>query len=158
MDGIDLSADARAEHPAASGGIRMRWELFQTTRRLAARADEAAYDLRSSLVDRYGDLTSEKEAAELWGHDPQYALLGPANAESDAMSWAETDRIDELLAYPADSVADLAVKLAAVLYVWRQIRSLETEAEYHETLAMAFLNDAEKVLRSSVPPIEEAAS
>ena len=46
------------------------------------------------------------------------------------MTWAKTGRIDELLACPAILVADLAMKLAAVLYVCRQIRSLD-EARPH---------------------------
>jgi hypothetical protein len=64
--------------------------------------------------------------------------------------------MDELMAYPAKSVPDLAMKLAAVLHVWRQTRSLKTAPEYHEHLALVLLNDAEKVLWPDVPVLEGA--
>jgi hypothetical protein len=129
----------------ASPVVRELWDSLQDTHIKSERAHKAAKDIRNGLVKRHGDLKKGETSVSRWGHDPDSHLLRAANHEADKLNDEETDCLDELIAYPAKSAPDLAVKLAAVLHVWRSL---------HEKMALAFLNDAEKVLWPEVPVLK----
>jgi hypothetical protein len=138
----------------ASPVVMELWDNFQDAHVMSERAQKAADEIRGGLVERHGDLKFGENGAKVWGHDPEYERLGAANYEADRLSNEEADCLDEFIAYPAKTTQDLAMKLAAVLYVWRQIKSLREEPSYHERIALALLEEAEKVLWPDVPVLE----
>jgi hypothetical protein len=82
----------------------------------------------------------------MWGHDPDYPRLKRVNAECDEANSIEGERLDEIMAFPAETVADVAAKLTAVMTTQRHIRIDEDEADYCEILMRDFLLDAQRVL------------
>jgi len=104
-----------------------------------------AVALRAALAARWGEPMSPVSAADLWGHDPEYQKLPGLNAESDRFTDLRADLSELMAATPATSLAGLRVKVRLAIGVWPRGRSWD-ETEFHEDVALAALQDADRLL------------
>jgi hypothetical protein len=127
--------------------VQALWQRYLGAFREAKKASRAGEELRDALVAQYGDPWGRNRARALWGRDPRYPILVALNEESNRIEIGRVDRLDEMMRCPSQRIADLRVKLAAVLGEWRQNGEIVSEeCEYHLTLAFLLMQDAETVL------------
>jgi hypothetical protein len=133
-----------APSSSVTPAIQSRWLALQETAAALKRVDSSAAELRAELVARYGEILGNWTNAKHWEGDPDRARLRHLIAESDRLGGIEADQLDDLLTCPAESIGDLSLKLSAVLGVWREKpKHFEEASEYHEDIALTFMQDAE---------------
>lgn len=141
-----LGAPVPVASNSLSPAIIPLWAAWSKAHAALEKTYAESSGLRAQLVARYGECRGKTSGFDMWGHDPDYPRLKRVNAECDEANSIEGERLDEIMAFPAETVADVAAKLTAVMTTQRHIRIDEDEADYCEILMRDFLLDAQRVL------------
>ncbi len=126
--------------------IYNRWRAIEDA---AAVVEKQHTDLRADFVRRYGECWASDEGYDRWERDPRRPELTALTAECNDLADKSTSQIDAMQVTPATSVEGIYCKMLVALDVWSFIErpSVDPEdVEYHDTMTVAFLRDAARVL------------
>ena len=147
-----LSAEA-APIPAQPDPVVALYARYRAIEDEEAVVSERHDAMRSGFVQRHGDIRFDDVAAyAAWKSDPLRAELDALRERSNALCDASSDLLDAMTATPATSVEGIRCKLVAALDVWSFIEAPGFDPdriEYQDTLTVAFLRDAVRVLGGS---------
>ena len=147
-----LSAEA-ASVPAQLDPVVALYARYRAIEDEGAGVSERHNTMRAGFVQRHGDICfGDVSAYAAWKSDPLHAELDALRERSNTLCDTSTDLLDAMMATPATSVEGVRCKLAAALHVWRFIEAPGFDPdriEYQDTLTVAFLRDAVRVLGGS---------
>ena len=109
---------------------------------------------RAALVARWGEIPSGLSGHAHWGRDRAYPEFDRLVDECDALSERITTLIEEIADTPASSLAGLLAKVRlAIGECPEQLRCNPGSREWHEMVMFKALDDVERVLGGSCPPV-----
>ena len=108
-------------------------------------------EIRDAMVARHGELRGYCDNAihAAWQADPRWPALDTATQEVNDLCDQSTDLLDVMTETPATSLEGVRCKLLAAVHVLKFIERPGFEAECHDTMALAVMRDAVRVLGGS---------
>ena len=104
-------------------------------------------ELRADFVRRYGECW--EDGGDAWGRDPRHSELDALLERCNDLNDQNTDLLDVLAETPATSLEGVCCKLIATVDVLKFMEGPNAELKYHETMALAVMRDAVRVLGGS---------
>ena len=123
-----------------------KWRALEEAEVIVIKQQEA---LRAYFVRRYGELKPAESTHQAWGSDPRHPELTALTRQCIDMSSDSTDALDALAETPATSLQGIHCKLLATISMLQSIEPPHVEMDYHDTIALAVLRDAARVLAGS---------
>ena len=143
---IGLPAKVSAAQPDPILALYAKWRALEDT----IAVQEAQHrELRQAMVTVHGEPMEGSANYAAWIADPRHSALGQATGEINALCDQSTDLLDEMTETPATSLQGIQCKLLATVSALKFIENPTVEAEYHDTMALAVMRDAVRVLGGS---------
>ncbi len=133
----------RTAQPDPILAIYAKWRALENT----IAVQEAQHnELRQAMVNLYGDPLKGTANYAAWRADSRQPALVQATSEVKNRCDEASELLDVMIETPAASVQGVHCKLSATISVLKFIEKRDREAEYHETMALAVMRDAARVL------------
>ena len=123
-----------------------KWRALEDAETIVSKRQE---ELRAYFVSRYGELKGSQSTHQAWGSDPQHSELTALTRQCIDMCSDSTNALDALAETPATSLQGIYCKLLATISLLQSIESPHVEMDFHDTIALAVLRDAARVLAGS---------
>ena len=115
------------------------WRVLDDARKVA---DKQHFEMRTALVNRYGECTRSLLATAAWKRNPIYREFAALNLRSTEMGNTAADVLDVLMDTPAVSMEGVRCKLLILAEVWAFIERQADEPDHHEIMTLVFARDA----------------